>query len=80
MLKTNIQQMKESLAGQKIFAECKRYKPGVGFICKAKDIGLDIFVQCLEKDSRRCPFSVRYSRSYFCKSPARVHAAKELEK
>jgi hypothetical protein len=27
MLKTHIQQMKESLAGQKLLAECKRYKP-----------------------------------------------------
>jgi hypothetical protein len=76
MEKTHIQQTKETLAGQKLLAECERYKPGVGFICKAKDIGLDSFVQCLEKDSHLCVFSIRYAHSYFCKSPARVQAAK----
>ncbi len=75
-----IQQTVENMAGQKLLAECKRFKPGVGFTCKAKDIGLDSYVECLEKDSYRCPFSVRYSRSYYCKSPARVYAAKEQEK
>ena len=80
MVKTHIQQMKKSLAWQKLLAECKRYKPGVGFTCKAIDVGLDSFVECLEKDSCRCPFSVSYAYSYFCKSPARVLAAKELEK
>lgn len=76
MEKTHIKQTKETLAGQKLLAECERYKPGVGFICKAKDIGLDSFVQCQEKDSHLCVFSIRYAHSYFCKSPARVHAAK----
>ncbi len=78
MVKTHIQRMKESLAGQKLLAECERYKPGVGFICKAKDIGLDSFVMCLEQNSHSCVFSIRYAHSYFCKSPARVLAAKEL--
>jgi hypothetical protein len=80
MVKTHIQQMKESLAWQKLLAECKRYKRGVGFTCKAIDVGLDSFVECLEKDSSSCVFSISYAHSYFCKSPARVRAAKELEK
>ncbi|UCG79659.1 MAG: hypothetical protein JSV60_06650 [Desulfobacterales bacterium] len=80
MEKTHIQQTKESLAKLKLLAEYKRFKPGVDFICRAKHIGLHSFVQCLEKDSRSCEFSIRYSNSYFCKSPARVFAAKELNK
>ena len=76
MEKTHIKQTKEILAEHKLLAECERYKPGVGFICKAMDLGLDSFVQCQEKDSHLCVFSIRYAHSYFCKSPARVHAAK----
>ena len=64
------------LDGLGLLKACERYEPGFGFICKAKDIGLDSFVQCQEKDSHLCVFSIRYAHSYFCKSPARVHAAK----
>jgi hypothetical protein len=80
MGKALIQQTVETMPGLRLLAECKRFKPGIGFTCKAKDIGLDSFVQCLEKDARWCPFSVSYAYSYFCKSPARVYAVKELEK
>jgi hypothetical protein len=64
MEKTHIQQIKESFAKQRLLAGCKRFQPGVGFICKAKDIGLHSFVHCLEKDSQGCEFSVRYRNSY----------------
>ena len=53
-------------------AECE-------FSCKAKDIGLDSYVECLEEYSHMCPFSVRYAQSYFCKSPARVYMAKRFK-
>ena len=80
MEKAHMQETKNAMAGLKLLAECKRYEPGFGFICKAKDVGLDSFVQCLEKDSRLCVFSVPYAHSYYCKSPARVRAVKELRK
>jgi hypothetical protein len=54
-------------------AECE-------FSCKAKDIGLDSYVQCLEECSHMCAFSVRYAHSYYCKNRARVYAAKQLGK
>ncbi|UCD87471.1 MAG: hypothetical protein JSV01_06890 [Desulfobacterales bacterium] len=76
MGKALIGETEETMPAVKLLTECKRFKPGVGFTCKAKDIGLDAFVQCLEEDSFRCPFSVRYSHSYFCRSAARVYAAK----
>jgi hypothetical protein len=69
----------EDMPGQKLLAECKRYEPGVGFTCKAKDVGLDSYVECLEKDSPWCPFSVSHGYSYYCKSPARVYFAKKVK-
>jgi hypothetical protein len=79
MEKAYMQHIEETMAGLKLLTACKRYEPGVGFTCKAMDVGLDSFVECLEKDSHWCPFSVPYADSNFCKSPARVYAAKELK-
>ncbi len=76
MGKALIGEIAETIPAAKLFTESKRFRPGVGFTCKAKDIGLEAFVQCLEQDAFRCPFSVRYSSSYFCRSSARVYAAK----
>jgi hypothetical protein len=77
MEKAFIQQIVKSMPGQKLLAECERYKSGLGFTCQAIDVGLDSYVRCLEKDSD-CPFSVPYAGSNFCKCPARVYVAKEL--
>ena len=74
-----IQQVVGGLPGLTLLSECKRYEPGVGFACNAIDVGLDSYVRCLEEDSE-CPFSVPYTDSLFCKCPARVYFAKELEK
>jgi hypothetical protein len=80
MEKAFTQQVLQDLPGLTLLSECQCYKPGVGFTCKAMDIGLESFVQCLEKSSRWCPFSVPCADSRFCKCPARVYCVKELEK
>ena len=80
MEQTVIQQIEEAMPGLKLLEDCKSYKPGFGFTCKAKDVGLDAYVECLEKDSCRCPFSVSYAQAYYCTCPARIYIAKELEK
>jgi hypothetical protein len=74
-----MQQVVGGLPGLTLLAECERYEPGVGFACKAIDVGLDSYVRCLEEDSE-CLFSVPCTDSLFCKCPARVYFAKELEK
>ena len=69
-----------ALDGLKLLIESERYKPGIGFSCKAKDVGLDTYAECLEEDSRRCPFSMSYADAYYCISPARVYVAKAVKK
>jgi hypothetical protein len=70
------QQIEEAMPGLKLLDHCKFYKPGVGFTCNATDVGLDSYLECLEEDSCRCPFSVAYAYSYYCSCPARVYMAK----
>lgn len=72
---THMDDTDNQLDGLKLLAECKRYEPGIGFSCKARDVGLDSFAECLEKDAYRCPFSVSYARTHYCISPARVNVA-----
>jgi hypothetical protein len=76
MEKAFIHQIEETIPDLNLLVECKRYKPGIGVSCKARDVGLDSYVKCLEKDSNSCPFSFSYGRSYYCTSPARIYIAK----
>jgi hypothetical protein len=56
------------------------YRSGLEDLCKAKDIGLESFLECLEENPNECRFSVPYGHSFFCKCPLRVHMAKNLKK
>ena len=49
-------------------------------LCKAKDIGLETFLKCLEEDPRSCPVSIPFGDGYFCECPLRVYIAKKLKK
>jgi hypothetical protein len=80
MEQADVLEVEKAINGLKLPKDCKWFKPGFGFTCKAKDIGLDSYVECLEKDSFRCPFSVSYAYSYYCIFPARVYVAKALKK
>lgn len=56
------------------------YKSGLTDICKAKDIGLDSFLVCLECNSLDCKFSIFFGKLYFCQCPLRVYISKRLNK
>jgi hypothetical protein len=49
-------------------------------LCKAKDIGLETFLKCLEEDPRSCPVSVPFGDGYFCECPLRIYIAQKLKK
>ncbi len=70
--------MEKAINGLKLPKDCKWFKPGFGFTCKIRDIGLDTYVECLEKDFT-CRFSQPFSYSYFCTCPVRVAIAKKFK-
>ena len=45
-------------------------------ICKAKDFGIESFVQCLEENPQMCKFSFLFSDLYLCQCPLRVYFIK----
>jgi hypothetical protein len=70
-------EVEEASYGSELLEDCQWYMPRFGFTCEAKDIGLDSYVMCLERDSSRCPFSVTYARSYYCKCSLRINKVKK---
>ena len=58
--------------------EC--YKSEFEHLCEIKDIGVDTFLECLDKEANGCTFSVSFGGSYFCRCPLRIYIAKELKK
>ena len=47
-------------------------------LCKARDIGMESYLECLESNLRDCSFAFPFGQGYFCKCPLRVYLAKEL--
>jgi hypothetical protein len=78
-LGAHMQEIEKAINGLRLPKSFKWFKPGVGFTCKARDIGLGSFAQCLEKSSFMCPFSVSFDNSYYCKCVPRVFMATELK-
>ena len=58
----------------------KCYKSGFKKVCKAKDIGMEEHLKCLEKSNPRCIFAIPFGDGYFCRCPLRVYIAKEIKK
>jgi hypothetical protein len=56
------------------------YKSGLENLCKAKDIGVESLLECLEKEPQDCNFSISFGYSYFCQCPLRIYLAKKLSK
>jgi hypothetical protein len=56
------------------------YRSGFENLCKAKDIGIESFLLCLEKNPRECKFSLNIGYEYICECPLRVYIAKKLKK
>ena len=49
-------------------------------LCRAKDIGVELFLECLEETPQNCKFSVMIGRSYLCQCPLRYYIFKRLKK
>jgi len=49
-------------------------------VCKAKDIGINSFLVCLEDQPQKCNFSLMFGDMYFCKCPVRIYIGKKLKK
>jgi len=58
----------------------KCYKSGFEKLCKAQEVGLETFLECLEEDPYECPFSLSFGDMFLCECPLRVYITKKLKK
>ena len=53
---------------------------GFEMLCKAKDVGIEEFLECLEERPFECKFSIPFGNAHYCQCPLRIYIAKKLKK
>jgi hypothetical protein len=71
--------VKEIMSGTMCYKGFACYKQGFENLCRAQDVGLEGFLECLEEPSPACSFSTRYANAFYCSCPVRVYVGKNLE-
>jgi hypothetical protein len=56
------------------------YKSGLEKLCKARDFGMEEYIDCLEETPEKCEFSLSFGTGHLCTCPVRIYIAKNLEK
>jgi len=72
--------IKEIIGGMKCPKDFKCYKSGLKNLCKARYMGIEAILECLEENPEECPFSFLFWETYFCECPLRVYIFKKLKK
>jgi len=55
-------------------------KSGPEKLCKARDFGMEEYIDCLEENPEKCEFSLPFGEGYLCKCALRIYIAKNLKK
>ncbi len=55
------------------------YKSGLEKLCKARDFGMDEYIDCLEENPKECEFSLPFGEGHLCKCAVRIYIAKNLK-
>jgi len=80
MDETTKKELKEIIDGMHCPKDFICYESGFETLCRAKDIGVERFLECMEEDPRKCLFSVPVGVASLCQCPLRVYIAKKLNK
>jgi hypothetical protein len=80
MEKSHKKKIEEIIGNIKCPKDFKCYESRFKDLCKAKDLGMDSFLLCLDKKSKDCAFMMFLGSSFFCRCPLRICIAKELKK
>jgi hypothetical protein len=72
--------IKEIIGHMQCPKDFKCASSGFDKLCKAKDCGMDHYLECLEDNPSPCKFVILFGERYFCQCPLRVYIAKNIEK
>lgn len=70
-------ELEEIIGEMKCPKDCKCCESGLDALCKARDVGAESFLECMEEHSLGCPFLVPHT--LFCECPLRAYIAKKLK-
>ena len=56
------------------------YKSGFKELCKARDFGIENYLECLEEKPEECSFAMPFGILYVCKCPLRFYLAKNYKR
>ena len=69
----------ELMAGMQCPKGFKCAEAGFNRLCKARDFGLDNYLECLDENRAACAFALSFGNVYFCQCPLRGYIAKKLK-
>jgi hypothetical protein len=72
--------IEEIMGGVTCPKDFKCYKLGFENLCKAKEVGLETFLECLEEHPQECAFSLDCGDYFYCTCPLRVYISKKFKK
>ncbi len=73
-------EIEEIVGGMKCPKDFRCVKSGLQNLCRARDMGIEAVLECLEENPEDCKFSFRFGGAYFCECPLRVYILKKLKK
>jgi hypothetical protein len=74
------EKLKDIINGMECPKDFICYETGFQDLCKAKKVGIESYLKCLEKDPELCKFSISFGEIHFCSCPLRVYVNKTLLK
>ena len=80
MTEEDREKIQELMGGMQCPKNFKCADSGFESLCRARDFGLDKFLECLEESPSDCPFALPFGSTHFCQCPLRVYLAKALGK
>ena len=74
----HIRKTKEILGSMSCSKDFRCTRVADQVVCKARDVGLDGFLECLEVNPSACEFSVLSGDPVLCECPLRVYLTKTV--
>lgn len=60
--------------------EFKCADAGFRDLCRARDIGLDVHLECLDEGGENCQFATKFDAGHLCECPLRVYLYRTLNR
>jgi hypothetical protein len=79
MKEADRKKVEEIMAGMKCPHDFKCAEAGFEHLCKAKSIGPDGFLECLDENHASCAFAYSFGEVPLCLCPLRVYMAKKFK-